>query len=79
MIIDECSNGGWAYGPGLAIIWNKDSVLGDPAQLPPVRGSGFFTEGVEPDVMLTEIHRQAEGNPIIAMATKYEIRIPPPG
>ena len=27
-------------------------VLGDPAQLPPVKGGGFFTEA-EPDVMLT--------------------------
>lgn len=43
-------------------------VLGDPGQLPPVRGTGYFTE-TEPDVMLTEIHRQAEGNPIITLAT----------
>ena len=48
----------------------KVLVLGDPAQLPPVMGGGFFTENVTPDIMLTEIHRQAEGNPIIAMATK---------
>ena len=39
-------------------------VLGDPAQLPPVKGGGFFTEA-EPDVMLTEVHRQAADNPII--------------
>ena len=37
-------------------------VLGDPAQLPPVKGAGFFTEAA-PDVMLTEIHRQARGQP----------------
>lgn len=43
-------------------------VLGDPAQLPPVRGKGFFING-EPDVMLTEIHRQAQDNPIIRLAT----------
>lgn len=43
-------------------------VLGDPAQLPPVKSAGFFTNQ-DPDVMLTEIHRQAEGNPIIRMAT----------
>ena len=35
-------------------------VLGDPAQLPPVQGGGFFTD-VEPDAMLTEVHRQAAG------------------
>ena len=44
-------------------------VLGDPAQLPPVKGGGFFTEG-EPDVMLTEVHRQAQDNPIIHMSMK---------
>ncbi len=42
-------------------------VLGDPAQLPPVRGGGFFTEA-DPDVMLTEVHRQAADNPIIQMS-----------
>jgi len=42
-------------------------VLGDPAQLPPIQGGGFFTE-VEPDAMLTEVHRQAEDNPIIRLS-----------
>jgi len=44
-------------------------ALGDPAQLPPVKGEGFFTRA-RPDVMLTEIHRQARGNPVIDLATK---------
>jgi exodeoxyribonuclease-5 len=43
-------------------------VLGDPAQLPPVKGAGYFINA-NPDVMLTEIHRQAADNPIIRMAT----------
>src|ERR1700760_1443190 len=42
-------------------------VLGDPAQLPPIQGGGFFTEA-EPDAMLTEVHRQAEDNPIIRLS-----------
>ncbi len=42
-------------------------VLGDPAQLPPVKGGGFFTEQ-QPDIMLTEVHRQAAGNPIIKLS-----------
>lgn len=46
----------------------KTLVLGDPAQLPPVMGEGFFTRHA-PNFMLTEIHRQAEGNPIIYLAT----------
>lgn len=43
-------------------------ALGDPAQLPPVRGTGFFTQ-CQPDVLLTEVHRQAEGSPILRLAT----------
>jgi exodeoxyribonuclease-5 len=46
----------------------KTLVLGDPFQLPPVGGEGAFTRQ-RPDFMLTEIHRQAEGNPIIALST----------
>ena len=42
-------------------------VLGDPAQLPPIEGGGYFTDA-EPDVMLTEIHRQAAGDPIIELS-----------
>lgn len=44
-------------------------VLGDPAQLPPVGGHGYFT-AEEPDVMLTKIMRQARDNPIIDLATR---------
>jgi exodeoxyribonuclease-5 len=42
-------------------------VLGDPAQLPPVKGEGFFINSA-PDVMLTEVHRQARDNPIIRLS-----------
>lgn len=43
-------------------------VLGDPAQLPPVKGEGYFTSR-KPDYMLTEVHRQAKESPIIRLAT----------
>lgn len=43
-------------------------ALGDPAQLPPVRGTGFFT-AQKPDVLLTEVHRQAAGSPVLVLAT----------
>lgn len=43
-------------------------VLGDPGQLPPIKGDGYFTQA-EPDVMLTEIHRQAGESAIIRLAT----------
>ncbi len=70
IIIDEVSMVDGQMGEDLESFGTKILVLGDPAQLPPVYGAGFFTEGIEPDVMLTDIHRQAEGNPIIAMATR---------
>lgn len=70
VVIDECSMVDGMMGEDLLSFGTKVLVLGDPAQLPPVAGAGFFTEGVEPDVMLTEIHRQAADSPIIAMATQ---------
>jgi len=42
-------------------------VLGDPAQLPPIQGGGFFTDA-EPDSMLTEVHRQAQDDPIVRLS-----------
>jgi exodeoxyribonuclease-5 len=42
-------------------------VLGDPAQLPPILGGGFFTDA-EPDAMLTEVHRQAQDDPIVRLS-----------
>lgn len=70
VVIDECSMVDGQMGQDLLSFGAKVLVLGDPAQLPPVGGAGFFTEGVEPDVMLQDIHRQAADNPIIAMATR---------
>ena len=67
VVIDECSMVGDRLGEDLLSFGTKVLVLGDPAQLPPVRGEGFFTR-VEPDFMLTEIHRQAADNPIIRMS-----------
>ena len=70
VVIDECSMVDGSMGQDLLSFGTKVLVLGDPAQLPPVGGAGFFTEGVRPDVMLTDIHRQAKDSPIIAMATR---------
>ncbi len=67
IVIDECSMVDEELGRDLLSFGKPILVLGDPAQLPPVRGGGFFT-AADPDVMLTEIHRQAEDNPIIRLA-----------
>ena len=67
IVIDECSMVDSDLGNDLLSFDQPVLVLGDPAQLPPVRGGGFFTEA-EPDVMLTEVHRQAKDDPIVRMA-----------
>lgn len=67
IIIDECSMIDEEMGMDLLRKKKKILVLGDPAQLPPISGAGFFTNR-KPDWMLTEIHRQAKDNPIIALS-----------
>ena len=67
VVIDECSMVDEALGRDLMSFRTPILVLGDPGQLPPISGGGFFTEA-EPDFMLTEIMRQARDNPIIAIA-----------
>jgi len=67
IVIDECSMVDEELGRDLLSFGRKVLVLGDPAQLPPVKGGGFFTEA-EPDVMLSEVHRQAADNPIIRLS-----------
>lgn len=69
LVVDECSMVGDEMAHDLLSFGVKILVLGDPMQLPPISGSGFFVNA-KPDVLLTEIHRQAEGNPIIALATR---------
>jgi exodeoxyribonuclease-5 len=67
VIIDECSMVDEELGKDLLSFGTKVLVLGDPAQLPPVKGGGYFTEQ-QPDMMLTEVHRQARDNPIIRLS-----------
>lgn len=69
LIIDECSMVDDDLARDILSFGVPVLVLGDPAQLPPVSGAGYFTEA-DPDVMLTEIHRQARDNPIIYLATR---------
>lgn len=67
LIVDEVSMVNEQMGRDLESYGIPILVLGDPEQLPPVYGTGYFTDQ-EPDMMLTEIHRQALDNPIIAMS-----------
>lgn len=67
VIIDECSMVDEELGRDLESFRTPILVLGDPGQLPPISGGGYFTEH-EPDILLTEIHRQARDNPIVRLA-----------
>lgn len=78
IVIDECSMVDAELGRDLLSFGAPVLVLGDPAQLPPIQGGGFFTDA-EPDAMLTEVHRQAADDPIIhlSMAVREGERIEP--
>jgi exodeoxyribonuclease-5 len=67
IVIDECSMVDEELGRDLMSFDVPVLVLGDPAQLPPIQGGGYFTE-TEPDAMLTEVHRQAQDNPIVRLS-----------
>lgn len=69
LVLDECSMVNDDMLRDLLTFRVPLLVLGDPGQLPPIDGEGALT-GASPDVMLTEIHRQATGNPIIDYATR---------
>jgi len=68
LVIDECSMVDEQIGRDLESFGCRILVLGDPAQLPPVFGGGYFT-AVTPDMLLTEVHRQARDNPVLDLAT----------
>jgi exodeoxyribonuclease V len=70
IVIDEASMVDERLATQLLSFGRMLLIIGDPAQLPPVSdyyGNGYFMSG-KPDVMLTEIHRQAADNPILFLA-----------
>ncbi|MBC8339400.1 MAG: AAA family ATPase [Rhodospirillales bacterium] len=68
IVLDEVSMVDGEMARDLLAFGKPILVLGDPGQLPPIKGEGAFTQ-VEPDIMLTEIHRQAGESAIIRLAT----------
>lgn len=68
IVLDEVSMVGDEMAADLMSFGKPILVLGDPGQLPPIKGEGAFTKD-GPDVLLTEIHRQAEDSAIIRLAT----------
>lgn len=67
VIVDEVSMVNGTLGQDLVSFGTPILVLGDPFQLPPISGDGFF-DTPKPEVLLTEIHRQAQDNPIIRLS-----------
>ncbi|MBR0674986.1 AAA family ATPase [Roseomonas alkaliterrae] len=78
VVLDEVSMVGREMAADLLAFGKPILVLGDPGQLPPIKDAGAFTDA-PPDVMLTEIHRQAGESAIIRLATmaRQGIEIPP--
>jgi len=71
VVVDEASMVGGKLADAIRGVMPADSKLlavGDKEQLPPVKDTWGFNLG-DPTALLTKIHRQAAGNPIIAMAT----------
>jgi len=68
IVLDEVSMVGDEMARDLMSFGRPILVLGDPGQLPPIKGEGAFTQAT-PDIMLTEIHRQAAESAIIRLAT----------
>jgi len=68
IVCDEASMVGEGMTRDLMSFGVPILAMGDPGQLPPVQDKPGLTKG-RPDFFLTEIHRQAEGNPIIHLAT----------
>lgn len=67
IIIDEASMVDGAIWQDLLSYRVPIIAIGDHGQLPPIKGQ--FNLMQKPDLLLNRIHRQAEGNPIITVAT----------
>lgn len=65
VIVDEYSMLNQEIISDLQKLSKKILYLGDPFQLPPVKGE----QNIEPDFFLTEVHRQALESPILRAAT----------
>ena len=68
IVIDEFSMVGGRMLSDLQHFGVPIFAMGDPGQLPPVQDEDIMSS-CSPDFLLTEVHRQAEGNPILHLAT----------
>jgi len=75
LVLDEVSMVGERIAADLLSFGVKILCLGDPAQLPPVDGGGYFINA-QPDHLLTEIHRSALDSPVTRLATSVRQSMP---
>lgn len=75
LVLDEVSMVGERIAADLLSFGVKILCLGDPAQLPPVEGGGYFINA-QPDHLLTEIHRSALDSPVTRLATSVRQSMP---
>lgn len=68
IVLDEVSMVGADMARDLLSFSKPILIIGNPGQLPPIKGEGAFTQAT-PDILLTEIHRQAADSAIIRLAT----------
>lgn len=68
LILDEVSMVTAQMAADLQSFGCKILCLGDPMQLPPIAGEGYYTSA-RPDTMLTQIHRSALNSPVTRLAT----------
>jgi exodeoxyribonuclease-5 len=68
IVVDEGSMIGSQIGRDMEALGTPILVMGDPGQLPPIRDSAYFMDRT-PDVLLTEVHRQALDSGILRLAT----------
>jgi exodeoxyribonuclease V len=71
LVVDECSMLDAMLATHLLGFGFPILAIGDPFQLPPVFGPGYFMQQ-EPDVFLKQIHRQAEDNPILRLPPTFD-------
>ena len=72
LVLDECSMVDERMGRDVLSFGKPVLAIGDPFQLLPIDGGGFFTGG-EPHFLLTEVHRQGADGHVIDLATAIRV------
>jgi exodeoxyribonuclease V len=72
LVLDECSMVDTTLGNDVLSFGKPVLALGDPYQLPPPAGHGFFTNH-PPHALLAEVHRHQDDGGIIGLATAIRL------